>query len=237
MCNRAASEILLGGDVKARLFCRQSDPTALVRGLHTVESCSRRLGSVLRTLESLTAQDPGPDAPEVPTGGADSPERLSVVLDAVTHAIEGMDACAAALEEATKPIVTEGRFHSAGQEHYPELVSIGTPPGWETGGDRPDGTADLSRLRLLVSSVKDRYSTTVPALPWIGDERDDFCGPRLTGIRFSLERAESLLRESEDHAAGDGSPSAAGDESVVDLTDGSAGGADSAPASLVSGSN
>lgn len=206
----------IGGELKSRLFCRQSDPTALFRGLHTVEAASRRLAGVARALADLA--DPrgtgdehsdGPESTELDaetlnpaamnseTLNADNldSEALRGCLESIRLAVQELDACAGALEAATAPVVSEGRWNAAGQEHYPELVSIGTPPSSWAGAASGDVTADLARYRLLVSSVKDRYTTTVPSLPWIGPERDAFCGPRLTAFRASLERAEELLRD------------------------------------------
>ncbi|MFV0316475.1 MAG: hypothetical protein ACK5O2_05870 [Microthrixaceae bacterium] len=193
--------------MKSRLFCRKSDPAALLRGLASVESCSKRLSTVTREIERQldeggaprrtgTSEATGPTDGQLVLDGLASERdngdvRLRGALDSVSRAIAEMDACADGLEATIAPMVTDARFSTAGQEHYPELVSIGSPPGATQGAHAYEH--DNSRLRLLVASVKDRYSTTIPSLPWIGSERDSFCGPRLTAVRVALEDAEALL--------------------------------------------
>lgn len=170
----------------ARLFTRESDPAALVSGLWSIESWSRRLSAVRRGMQVAL------DAP-CPQLGDEGGPLLEEALGHIGAVIDEMGRCAAAIEQVTMD--STGTRWGAVDEHYPELVSMEYPP-WAEVHDRSaasDTERMVVRCRVLLTSIKDRYSSILPALPWIGQLRDSFTGTRLTALRADLEAAEDLL--------------------------------------------
>lgn len=205
-----AKIITPGGTLRSRLFCRQSDPHALLAGLRSVEACCERLRGVVRSLAELP--DPSPEF-TVHRGDPAVVASIDQAVTSVLAAVDELAACALAIEETTNERLsskgTEDHRWSAGfQEHYPELLEVEVPEHHE-GSEGVDAEFDrvLTRCRLQVAAVKDRYSMFLPGLPWIGPDRDSFTGKRLTFVRVHLEAAADALDSAADH------------EARIDLTD------------------
>lgn len=193
--------------MRARLFCRHSDPAALIDGLRSVESCAARVGAVSRSLEQLLEGfGVDPVAIQRDRSRAASPQ-LSTV-DLLADAVEGlgtahaeMVACAEAIEVVAESALGaqrhgEVRWAHGELDHHPELLMVGLPV---SATDEPDPAdcevaSTAGRHRLQVSAVKDRYTVVLPGLPWVGEERNDFAGARLTLVRSQLESVEENLR-------------------------------------------
>lgn len=183
--------------MRSRLFCRQSDPHALLAGLHSVESCSTRLCAVVQSLTGIL----GSDAPlEGDSGRSPAVESVERGLADVRAAMAELAACACSIEAAVHHRVPAAaredlRWSSELQEHYPELLAVEVPPPTEppprAGVD--EFTSVVNRCRLQITAVKDRYSMVLPGLPWLGPERDEFTGRRLTTVRLGLESAVRAL--------------------------------------------
>ncbi|MEZ5237792.1 MAG: hypothetical protein R2716_02140 [Microthrixaceae bacterium] len=178
---------------RARLFCRHSDPDALLEGLRAVESCAARLWSVARSLEELTEEDEGLDEAGRTT--------LGEVVGHLGEARSEIAECAGAIEAAAVGAVGaarggEARWARGEQDHHPELLMVGLPESGDATASEASGAlgSAAGRCRLQVAAVKDRYTVVLPGLPWVGPERDDFAGARLTRVRAELEHAERMLR-------------------------------------------
>lgn len=176
-------------------------------GLGSVESCCSRLTGVARSIEarcgaSLLAPGlPGGDENATAPGACGNSTPVARILAGLSAVLEEMFACAEAIEVAAEvqlghPASGDLRWSADPQEHYPELLAVELPshrsvPEGPTGMD-PAVLTD--RWRLQVGAVKDRYSTVLPGLRWVGPERDEFTGRRLTLVRSGLEAVEDDLR-------------------------------------------
>jgi hypothetical protein len=121
----------------------------------------------------------------------------------VLEAIGELTECASAIEAAAYERIPERageevRWSAAPQEHYPELLAVEIPSLPLDSGQSDTGTSArvIARCRLQITAVKDRYSTVLPGLPWIGVDREEFAGKRLTRVRVQLESAVESLDES-----------------------------------------
>lgn len=192
-----------GETLRSRLFCRQSDPHALLAGLHSVESCCERLSGVVRALGGLL--DPSAEF----NGHLGDPGAVASIEQAVASVREAIDElaeCALAIEmtanERLSAQVSEDlRWSTGSQEHYPELLEVEVPTRSEGSPNAVGGEFDrvLTRCRLQVAAVKDRYSIVLPGLPWIGPDREQFTGTRLTAVRVHLEAAAEALDSAANH--------------------------------------
>lgn len=185
--------------MRSRLFCRQSDPQALLAGVHSVEACSKRLFSVVHDLGGLLEVSCGDEDPTGDSRGAAPLQRaMTEVLEAAGQLTECASAIeAAAYERMPEPAGEDVRWSAAPQEHYPELLDVDIPsfPLDSGQSDTESSARVISRSRLQITAVKDRYSTVLPGLPWIGLDREEFAGKRLTKVRVQLESAVELLDE------------------------------------------
>lgn len=203
-----------GETLRSRLFCRQSDPHALLVGLDCVDSCRERLGGVARSLGELRDGAADPDGRPGLTGGGPSIEKA---VTSVLEAVDELAQCASAIQTTANERLAgstgEGlRWSTGSRDHYPELLAVEAPAAGTgpqgVGGDEPARV--LTRCRLQIAAVKDRYSVVLPGLPWVGPDRDHFTGTRLTKVRVHLESAVEALE------------STMGDGVGVDLTDAAA---------------
>jgi hypothetical protein len=185
--------------MRSRLFCRQSDPHALLAGVHSVEACSKRLFSVVHTLGGLIEGIGGDGTPSShPLGAGPLQRAMTEVLEATNEISECASAIeAAAYEQMPEPASTDVRWSKVAQEHYPELLAVDIPsfPMDSGQSDTESSARAVARCRLQISAVKDRYSTVLPGLPWIGVDREEFTGKRLTKVRVQLEFAVESLDE------------------------------------------
>lgn len=188
-----------GGEHESRLFCRQSDPHALLVGRHSVEACSKRLFSVVHTLGGLIE---GIGCEGTSTSGSLLADPLQRAMAEVLGAMNEFTECASAIEAAAyermpAPAGEDARWSAVAQEHYPELLAVDIPsfPADSGQSDTESSTRAIARCRLQISAVKDRYSTVLPGLPWIGVDREEFTGKRLTKVRVRLESAVESLDE------------------------------------------
>lgn len=200
--------------MRSRLFCRQSDPHALLVGLHSVESCRDRLVGVARSLSELMDVPEESGSHQGHTGEGASIEQA--VLD-IREAVDELAECVASIQTTTnEPMVAAASedisWVTGSQEHYRELLELDAPALGEgsQSGDGDDSDRVLTRCRLQIAAVKDRYSVVLPGLPWVGPDRDLFTGTRLTKVRVHLEAAVEALE------------TAAGVEDSIDLADAAA---------------
>lgn len=186
--------------MRSRLFCRQTDPGALFAGLRSVESCLGRVARISRSLEARCG-------PSVTPRGAFFDGEAEVVVRGVVGRLAGvlaeMGGCAEAIESAALDILgstaeRDIRWSAGSQEHYPELLVVDMP-ALDDGADGAGGAsvADpvsiAARYRLQLAATKDRYTSALVTLPWVGPARDEFAGRRLTAVRAGMEAAEDAL--------------------------------------------
>ncbi len=160
-----------------------------------------RLCSVAHCLGELAGDDQDRERSDVDAGVLDS---IQAAVALVLSATEEMAECAAAIEEAAHQQMPvhhgeEHRWASGPQEHYPELLTLDVPLSTSDSHCTGDEAFNrvLTQVRLQTTAVKDRYTVLLPALPWIGGNRDDFTGPRLTAVRVALESAVESLKWAE----------------------------------------
>lgn len=203
-----------GETLRSRLFCRQSDPHALLAGLHCVESCRDRLMGVVRSLGELIEVSEESGARQGHPGGGGSIEQA--VLE-ICEAVDELAQCAISIQTTTTnervvAVIEDVSRATGSQEHYPELFEFDASELTEgtRSADSDDRDRVVTRCRLQIAAVKDRYSVVLPGLPWVGPDRDHFTGSRLTKVRVHLEAAVEALE------------TAVGAEPSVDLTDSAA---------------
>jgi len=187
--------------MRSKLFVRETDAADIGRGLEVVDSLAGIVTAVSRDIRSLVPADGGDEAVAA---------LVDEALESARAVMDGLSACAVSLELAADRVGGPVDRSMTSPDFFPELWALDgverpryDTPRYDTPDDSRTPGATAGRCRTALGWVKDRYSSVVVGLRWVGEDRDAFTGPRLTALRSALESAQDALALLEEGASTD----------------------------------